>query len=338
MNIGLRIQSLRKRRGMSQEELAEKLYVSRQTVSQWETGQTMPSIDNITRLHEVLDVSFDELMSEEQPKGKFEACEWLEMKLDAGERKRAFAFTYTGLYVKLAIVLDMLVWVIVFACINGAEYFSWDRGMIIGVLAVFAFMYTGVALRVRKMRIAADKAQRYSRYRVCGDRLDVELCEHGEAVETVTVNIEEITNLRQNSSVLVFTARNRTFMLSAAKMADAVELKRFFSVVEGNRTRTIASQKRWEKVVSVLLMVFSFIAPLFALSMNGILQSAHSDYLNMNDYMWTFFIAAVLPAASIAFAIWQRKKGIHNVRNLVVGLIMFVIMCLFGCFVFMPIG
>lgn len=47
MTIGSRIQALRKERGMSQEELANKLSVSRQTVSQWETGQTAPSIDNI---------------------------------------------------------------------------------------------------------------------------------------------------------------------------------------------------------------------------------------------------------------------------------------------------
>ena len=50
MTIGSRIQALRKERGMSQEELANKLSVSRQTVSQWETGQTAPSIDNIYTL------------------------------------------------------------------------------------------------------------------------------------------------------------------------------------------------------------------------------------------------------------------------------------------------
>lgn len=64
MTIGTRIQALRKERGMSQEELAGKLSVSRQTVSQWETEQTVPSIDNIYTLKEIFDVSFDALMSE----------------------------------------------------------------------------------------------------------------------------------------------------------------------------------------------------------------------------------------------------------------------------------
>lgn len=66
MTIGSRIQALRKERGMSQEELANKLSVSRQTVSQWETGQTAPSIDNIYTLKDIFGVSFDALMSEQQ--------------------------------------------------------------------------------------------------------------------------------------------------------------------------------------------------------------------------------------------------------------------------------
>lgn len=64
MTIGSRIQALRKERGMSQEELANKLSVSRQTVSQWETGQTAPSIDNIYTLKDIFGVSFDALMSD----------------------------------------------------------------------------------------------------------------------------------------------------------------------------------------------------------------------------------------------------------------------------------
>lgn len=66
MTIGSRIQAMRKERGMSQEELANKLSVSRQTVSQWETGQTAPSIDNIYTLKDIFGVSFDALMSERQ--------------------------------------------------------------------------------------------------------------------------------------------------------------------------------------------------------------------------------------------------------------------------------
>ena len=51
--------------GLSQEELAKSLLVSRQTISLWENGQTLPTIDNLIRLKEIFGVSLDEMLSEE---------------------------------------------------------------------------------------------------------------------------------------------------------------------------------------------------------------------------------------------------------------------------------
>ena len=47
MNLSENLQNLRKAKGMSQEELAEKLDVSRQAVSKWETGETSPETETI---------------------------------------------------------------------------------------------------------------------------------------------------------------------------------------------------------------------------------------------------------------------------------------------------
>ena len=62
MTIGEKIQFYRKNLGLSQEELGQKLYVSRQTVSLWEKDQTVPTIDNLVQLKEIFNVSFDELL------------------------------------------------------------------------------------------------------------------------------------------------------------------------------------------------------------------------------------------------------------------------------------
>ena len=61
MDIGISIQNHRKRLGLSQEELGQQLCVSRQTVSQWENGQTVPSVDNLLRLKEIFGISLDAL-------------------------------------------------------------------------------------------------------------------------------------------------------------------------------------------------------------------------------------------------------------------------------------
>lgn len=53
-NVGKNIRLLRKQRQMAQDDLAERLYVSRQTVSNYETGKSNPDIDMLVRIAEVL--------------------------------------------------------------------------------------------------------------------------------------------------------------------------------------------------------------------------------------------------------------------------------------------
>ena len=69
---------LRKMNDMSQEELAEKLQISRQTVSKYETGESVPDIDKCKQIAEIFNVSLDDLVNYDKetdglgvpPKGK----------------------------------------------------------------------------------------------------------------------------------------------------------------------------------------------------------------------------------------------------------------------------
>jgi len=72
MNLAEKIISLRKQQGWSQEELAEKLDVSRQSVSKWEGGQSTPDISKIVALSDLFCVSTDYLLKEESQKIKLD--------------------------------------------------------------------------------------------------------------------------------------------------------------------------------------------------------------------------------------------------------------------------
>ena len=61
MEIGNKIMELRKKNGLSQEELAEKIGVARQTISKWELGETSPDLNQAKELSKVFNVSLDEL-------------------------------------------------------------------------------------------------------------------------------------------------------------------------------------------------------------------------------------------------------------------------------------
>lgn len=56
------LRSLRKERGLSQEELAEKIFVTRQAVSRWETGETLPAPETLRLLSALYDVSINTLL------------------------------------------------------------------------------------------------------------------------------------------------------------------------------------------------------------------------------------------------------------------------------------
>lgn len=67
MEFGKRLCELRRRQGLSQEALAERLGVTRQAVSKWETGESLPDIDRLIALSEVFCVSTDYLVKGTEP-------------------------------------------------------------------------------------------------------------------------------------------------------------------------------------------------------------------------------------------------------------------------------
>ena len=65
MTLAEKLKFLRKQAGMSQEQLAEKLGVSRQAVTKWETDAGIPDIENVIAISALFDISIDELLSNE---------------------------------------------------------------------------------------------------------------------------------------------------------------------------------------------------------------------------------------------------------------------------------
>ena len=63
MDIGEKLKALRTERGLTQEQLAAKLYVSRTAVSKWETGGGSPNLDSLQAVARLFDVSVDDLLS-----------------------------------------------------------------------------------------------------------------------------------------------------------------------------------------------------------------------------------------------------------------------------------
>ena len=65
-----RLVSLRKKKGLSQEELAEKIGVSRQAISKWERAESSPDTENLIALASVYGLSIDSMLNQDNPKAK----------------------------------------------------------------------------------------------------------------------------------------------------------------------------------------------------------------------------------------------------------------------------
>ncbi len=108
MEFGEKLQELRKARSLTQEQLAEALYVSRTAVSKWESGRGYPSIDSLREVSRFFSVTIDELISPD------------EVVSAAQAERRSFAHGYASLVCGLLDVLPALLLVVpVFG--NGTE-------------------------------------------------------------------------------------------------------------------------------------------------------------------------------------------------------------------------
>lgn len=107
--IGSFLKELRKEKGLTQEQLAEKMSVSGRTVSRWETGSNMPDLDILIELSDLYDVDIRELLDGERKSEKMdqELKETIEKVADySNEMKKRFAkfihrFFIAGVFVGL---------------------------------------------------------------------------------------------------------------------------------------------------------------------------------------------------------------------------------------------
>ena len=99
MELGSQIKQHRKELGISQDELAERIFVSRQSISNWETGKTYPDVHTLLLLAETFGVSLDELI-----KGDVEEMkEEINAQERAGFNRDSVCFAVFGIVVVLSI-------------------------------------------------------------------------------------------------------------------------------------------------------------------------------------------------------------------------------------------
>ena len=136
MNLGSQIKKYRSELSMSQDELAEKVFVSRQSVSNWENDKTYPDIKSLLLLSEVFQVSLDQLV-----KGDLEI-----MKKEINTQELAS-------FKKDAVIMTAFYALMVITPIPLAHFFGWWGMAVYLVISAFGIFW---AIRVEKHKKKHD--------------------------------------------------------------------------------------------------------------------------------------------------------------------------------------
>lgn len=144
MTVGERLLELRKKKGLSQEEVANVLNVSRQTVSKWEVGESTPDFDKILPLCNLYEITSDELLT-----GKKDIVVEKE-----NDKRKIFA---RNLGISIGLYIFSIVLIILFAAAFESPVIGVCLFFIVVAIATGLIVYTAINYGTKKEKTEEDK-------------------------------------------------------------------------------------------------------------------------------------------------------------------------------------
>ena len=334
MSLGEKIQFYRKQKNLSQEQLGEMLFVSRQTVSQWEKDQTTPTIDNLLKLKEIFGVSVDELLSKDTQtvqkniQAQDEPPESITVCYQKDDIRRAVWGANRKRMIPLMVITGvLLIYTVQF--LTGQD--TGTTGFMLGAF-IFVAILTAISF-VRLRSVIKNGEQQTSdklfHYDVYENHIEQTVSRDGEIVSTRKIQFSELSDIRQYGNLIVFRYVNQLFILHAA---DLTENSRFYWFL---RSRITEKQKPNRKgsltAISIILFVLS-IASIWIALIVAAAMSWWDPYLFPHN-LRIFLAFLPIPVGSIVFGVVTQRKGYAYKKNIVVGTIMAARLLVYGLFV-----
>lgn len=136
MEIGAQIKKYREAQGLSQEALAEKIFVTRQTISNWETGKSYPDVHSLMLLGGVFNVSLDQLVKED-----------IDIMKKEINHAKVREFNRLGRVFSILFVFSLLAFIPLFVFLKTTGLIIW---------AVLNLIPLGFSFRLEKLKKAND--------------------------------------------------------------------------------------------------------------------------------------------------------------------------------------
>lgn len=327
MKLDENIRAYRKGLNISQEELGKMLFVSRQTVSMWEKGQTVPTIDNLTRLAEIFSVSVDELLREEEKPQSDQESERYSFHF-SGEEIREIQRPQKTKILKSTILFGILMVLLLRASVLGeAKDTMW--GFTIGIFLIGAIYHLKTILAYQKVwkRGAARLAESTYQYEIMEDSFKIDILRSGRSTESYTAKFQDIEKVQELPNYYILQIFGRLFIL---RKSDLKENSVFYSYLY-HMTAKQPVPDTW-KTASITLFVLSLCSILLGLTLTGYASTKNGLF---TENMWVFYTVTPIPISSIIFGFLAKRRGYPWKKNIIGGIIMTALLCVYGSFVFM---
>lgn len=343
MTIGENILKYRKQAGLSQEELAEITNVTRQSISLWETDQTVPSLDNLIMLARIFKVSLDELCgatakTEETaqpcPPENQECLAFAQTKYSVDLIKHINGITAKQFY--LTNFLFIIFSIYLGICIVTS---SADNGFLI--IPVFFVAVPVVLIILRSLELNRRAAEIYKLRPNCvatiklfRDYFELEVTSDNSNSKS-TVSYVDVKKVQYTSKCILIYYGNSVFPIDK-NLPDtdyALILKLLNVQSEGSGTL----QNRKIKTLLLIMFIFSLLSIFIALIVAVICMnfSPLPEFMYASvEYLWILFTFIPLPLASAILGLVFYTKKYKCKKNIIAGFIMCAVLSLYGSFAF----
>ena len=332
MTVGEKIQEYRKDLNLSQEELGQKLLVSRQTISLWEKDQTVPTIDNLIRLREIFGVSVDEILGFETIEQNNEILpnELYRFTFSKEELSEIYRLQRKSVY-KSPLIFTIL-------CILMILFFIGSSAPDVMIGFAFGMFLIGAVSHIKGIR-AYSKVWKNSteqicksvyEYKVFENYIRVNIYRENEKIRESKCFFTDIEQIQQFGKWLFLQFGGQSFII---RKSDLKENSAFYSYMYKNPSKIIEPpvSNKW-RTIAIILFVASLLSIMGALALVGAVSNANGLFV---ENMWLFFLLTPIPITSIIFGFILKSKGYKYKKNIIVGFIMTFFLCIYGLFTFM---
>ena len=331
MTLGERIQKCRKELSLSQEELGQKLLVSRQTISLWEKDQTVPTIDNLMRLSDIFDTSVDEILGSEDKNqnAEIQPSEAYQFRFSKEELNEIYRFQRRSLYKNT--ITFALICIILLLGLLGNSAHEFMTGFVFGMLFIGLVSHIkGIFVHSKRWKNNVELvAESTYEYKVFEDFIEVNIYRENEKTGVSKCDYSNIEQIMQCGKWLLLQFGGQSFVIRKSELKDNSV---FYSYMYRNPMKTIDKPvpNGW-RVAADALFAASLLSIFAALGLVKIVSDVNNLFI---ENMWLFFLLTPIPLASTVLGFVLKSKGYKYKKNVIAGIIMSVSLCIYGSFSF----